>query len=310
MFEISNSVIAFTALFGLSNNNTCYIEIASSLCSALALIGKDGIETMPVNVKDIMLDKVAIGPVSARVFQGADYTKGAPIVLFFGGGAFLDVRPRECPVAECLASIGAIVVVPDYIAPLGPAFPKPLEVGFSVFSYLAKKRAGLGDRKSLLLVGGAEAGGNIAAAVALKARDHFAKELDGQVLLSPLVDAFMGSASMREANAIGMRARWAEGWSRYLSAGVCHPYAAPCLCSRMAGVAPTLLLTANDDPLRDEAIGYAGRLAEAGNKVRRHVLSAGTGWPSIYGGTSDVAATWQDSVRQEFQGFVADIGQH
>jgi acetyl esterase/lipase len=146
--------------------------------------------------------------------------------------------------------------------------------------------------------------------VALKARDHFAKELDGQVLLSPLVDAFMGSASMREADAIGMRARWAEGWSQYLSAGVCHPYAAPCLCSRMAGVAPTLLLTANDDPLRDEATGYAERLAQAGNKVRQHVLPAGTGWPSIYGGKTDDAATWQDSVRKEFAGFIADIGQH
>jgi acetyl esterase len=266
--------------------------------------------TMPVEVKDMMLDKVAIGPVSARVYQGAEFAKGAPIVLFFGGGAFLDQGPGECPVAECLASIGAIVVVPDYITPLGSAFPKPLEVGFSIFSYLAKKRAGLGDRKSLLLVGGEEAGGNVAAAVALKARDHFAKELDGQVLLSPLVDAFMGSASMREADAIGMRARWAEGWSQYLSAGVCHPYAAPCLCSRMAGVAPTLLLTANDDPLRDEAIGYAGRLEQAGNKVRQHVLPAGTGWPSIYGGKTDDAATWQDSVRQEFASFVADIGQH
>jgi acetyl esterase/lipase len=268
------------------------------------------IRTMPVDVKDMMLDKVAIGPVSARVYQGAEFAKGPPIVLFFGGGAFLDQGLRDCPVAECLASIGAIVVVPDYIAPLGPAFPKPLEVGFSIFSYLAKKRAGLGDRKSLLLVGGEEAGGNIAAAVALKARDHFATELDGQVLLSPLVDAFMGSASMREADAIGMRARWAEGWSQYLSAGVCHPYAAPCLCSRMTGVAPTLLLTANDDPLRDEAIGYAGRLEQAGNKVRQHVLPAGTGWPSIYGGASDDAATWQDSVRQEFASFVADIGQH
>jgi acetyl esterase/lipase len=266
------------------------------------------IRTMPVDVKDMMLDKVAIGPVSARVYQGAEFAKGPPIVLYFGGGAFLDPGLGECPVAECLASIGAIVVVADYIAPLGNAFPKPLEVGFSIFSYLAKKRAGLGDRKSLLLVGGEEAGGNIAAAVAFKARDHFAKELDGQVLLSPMVDAFMGSASMREAEVIGMRARWAEGWSQYLSAGVCHPYAAPCLCSRMAGVAPALLVTAQDDPLRDEGISYAERLAEAGNSVRHHVLPAGTGWPSIYGGKTEDAATWQDSVRHAFAGFVADIG--
>src|SRR6187549_2396580 len=91
------------------------------------------VKTMSVDVKDMMLDKVAIGPVSARVYQGAEFAKGPPIVLFFGGGAFLDQGLRDCPVAECLASIGAIVVVPDYIAPLGSAFPKPLEVGFSIF---------------------------------------------------------------------------------------------------------------------------------------------------------------------------------
>jgi len=266
------------------------------------------IRTMPVEVKDMMLDKVAIGPVSARVYQGAEFGKGPPILLFFGGSAFVDKGLTDCPIAETLASIGAIVVVPDYNGPLGSAFPKSLEVGFSIFSYLAKKRAGLGDRKSLLLVGGQEAGGNVAAAVALKARDYFATELDGQVLLSPLLDPFMSSASMREADGVGMRERWTDGWSHYLSAGVCHPYAAPSMCSRINGLAPTLLLTANDDPLRDEATGYAERLEQAGNKVRRHVLSAGTGWPSIYGGTSNHAATWQDIIRKEFGDFVRDIG--
>jgi acetyl esterase/lipase len=264
---------------------------------------------MSVDVKDMMLDKVAIGPVSARVYQGADFGKGPPIVIFFGGGAFVDRGLHDCPVAECLASTGAIVVVPDYNAPLGNAFPKPLEVGFSIFSYFTRKRAGLGDRRSLLLVGGEEAGGNVAAAVALKARDHFARELDGQVLLSPLMDPFMGSPSMREADRIGMRGRWTDGWSQYLSAGVCHPYAAPSLCSRVAGVAPALLLTAQDDPLRDETLRYADRLQQqAGNTVRRHVLAAGTGWPSIYGGRSEQASAWQDSVREAFASFVREIG--
>jgi acetyl esterase/lipase len=78
----------------------------------------------------------------------------------------------------------------------------------------------------------------------------------------------------------------------------------------MTGVAPTLLLTANDDPLRDEALGYADRLEQAGNKVRQHVLPDGAGWPSIYGGTSEHIPAWQDSVRKEFAGFVRDIGNH
>ncbi|MCV3768002.1 alpha/beta hydrolase fold domain-containing protein [Rhizobium sp. TRM95796] len=263
---------------------------------------------MPVDVKDMVFDKVAIGPVSTRIYQGADYSKGAPVLLYFGAGAFLGSPMRDNAAAECLAGAGAIVVVPDYISPLGGAFPKPLEVGFSIFSYLAKKRAGLGDRKSLLLIGGEEAGGNIAAAVAFKARDHLARELDGQVLLSPLVDPFMGSVSMREADAAGMRERWTEGWSHYLSAGVCHPYAAPCLCSRMTGLAPTLLATSDDDPLRDEAIGYAERLRQAGNHVLQHLLPAGAGWPELYGGTTGHTPNWADNLRRHFADFVRELG--
>ena len=265
---------------------------------------------MPVEIKDMTFDKVATGPVSVRVYQGADYAKGAPILLYFHGGAFLETGLGPCPLAETLAETGVIVAVPDYNAPAGGVFPKPLEVGFSVFSYLAKKRAGLGDRKSPLLIGGEEAGGNIAAGVALKARDHFADELDGQVLISPLLDPFMGTASFRNAEAIGMRERWADGWSHYLSGGVCHPYAAPSLCSRLSGVAPALVLSAADDPLLDEAQAYAGRLKAAGVKVRQCVLPAGTGWSSIYSGKSDVTGSWKQNLSSQFSDFVQDISVH
>lgn len=262
---------------------------------------------MTVAVQDMLLENLPVGPVATRVYLGADCTIGPPVLLYFRSGAFLQSELTECPVARALAETGAIVVVPDYNAPLGGVFPKPLDVGFALFSYLAKKRTGLGNRNSLLLIGGEEAGGNIAAAIAFKARDHFANELDGQVLLSPLLDPFMGSASFRNADAVGMRQRWAEGWSQYLSGGVCHPYAAPCTCSRLAGVAPALVMTAVDDPLLDEAKGYAERLKNAGIRVHQQVLPAGSGWPSVYGGQTGVPSQWQDSVRTQFSEFVREI---
>lgn len=88
---------------------------------------------MSVQVKDMVLDKLAVGPVSARVYQGAEYGKGPPVVLFFHAGAFMASGVVDSSVAACLARTGAIVVVPDYNAPLGPVFPSPLEVGFSIF---------------------------------------------------------------------------------------------------------------------------------------------------------------------------------
>lgn len=264
---------------------------------------------MPVEIKDMTFDKVAPAPVSVRVYQGAEYAKGAPVLLYFHGGAFTETGLRHCPLAECIASTGAIVAVPDYNAD-GGVFPKPLEVGFSIFCYLAKKRAGLGDRRSPLLIGGEESGGNVAAGVALKARDHFADELDGQVLLSPLLDPFMASRSFLKADALGMRSRWTEGWSHYLSGGVCHPYAAPSLCSRLADLAPALILSAEDDPLLDESLGYADRLMSAGVEVQQRVLPAGTGWPTIYSGTPDGSGSWSDVLADQFSGFVHNISTH
>ena len=263
---------------------------------------------MTVQTKDMVFEKVAIGPVSTRVYQGAEYGKGSPIVLFFHGGAFQGSGLQDSPVAEAIAGAGAIVVVADYNAPLGGVFPKPLEVGYSLFSYMANKRAsGLGDRNSLLIVAGEEAGGNIAAGVALKARDHYADQLNGQVLISPLLDPFMGTSSIRKADGIGMRERWTEGWSHYLSGGGCHPYAAPCLCSRIAGVAPALVMTSEDDPLRDETLGYAARLKKAEVKVRQQVLPTGTGWPSIYGGKTEGVSDWQATISREFGSFIREL---
>ncbi|HBF29572.1 alpha/beta hydrolase [Rhizobium sp.] len=262
---------------------------------------------MPVEIKDMTLDNLAVGKISVRVYQGADYGKGPPVLIYFHGGAFQRTGLGSCPMAECLAGTGAIVVMPDYNV-LGSVFPKPLEVGFAVFSYMAKKRAGFGDRKSLLLVGGEEAGGNIAAAVSLKARDQFADELDGQVLVSPLLDPFMATPSFRKAEDAGMLNFWAEGWSHYVSGGMCHPYAAPSVCSRLSGIAPALLLSSKDDPLLDETLMYAERLKNAGVEVRQHVLPAGTGWTSLYGGKTQDVVCWQDDASREFTSFTRELG--
>lgn len=261
---------------------------------------------MPVEIKDMTLDNLSVGAVSVRVYQGAEYGKGPPVLIYFQGGAFRKTGLSDCVMAECLAGTGAIVVVPDYNV-LGSVFPKPLEVGFSLFSYMAKKRAGFGDRKSLLLVGGEESGGNIAAAIGLKARDHLANELDGQVLVSPLLDPFMATPSFRKAEDAGMLSCWADGWSHYLSAGICHPYAAPSMCSRLSGIAPALLISSQDDPLLDETLTYAEGLKKAGVETREHIVRAGTGWPSVYGGKTQDAPNWRDDASRAFTGFTREL---
>jgi acetyl esterase/lipase len=106
-----------------------------------------------------------------------------------------------------------------------------------------------------------------------------------------------------------MAERWIEGWNHYLGSagGCCHPYAAPGHCSRLSGTAPALILTSEDDPLRDEATGYAARLVAAGVKVRKSVLPASSGWTRIYQpeGRGDCAPP--EELRTEFENFVQGL---
>lgn len=247
-------------------------------------------------------------PAFVRIYDGGGKTRSAPVVLYLGGGAFQQAeRPEaETPVARKLAECGAFVMEADYAGAAKNVFPEAMERVFDLLSGLNGCRKKFAGVKSPLLIAGEEAGGNIAAGVALKARDQMPGELRGQVLLSPMIDPLMVSGSMHRADEIGMLRRWSDGWSRYLRAacGLFHPYAAPCQCTRLARVAPALIMTADDDPLRDETLGYADRLNAAGIAVTRRVLPAGSGWTGLY---RHDEGPWLDTVGEAFSAFVDEL---
>ncbi|MBK1684659.1 alpha/beta hydrolase [Rhodoferax fermentans] len=229
-----------------------------------------------------------------------------PLVVHFHGGAFVagSLDTGTC-VARLLAQAGAVVISLDY--PLAPAQPFPLavEAGYAALVWAWKARHKLVGRSTSLFVAGEEAGGNLAAAVALMARDRQQPVLAGQILLSPMLDPILATASLRCVNAGRVGCPWADGWRQYLSRleQACHPYAAPGNAMRLSGLPPTLLLTAQDDPLRDEAQAYANRLGAAGRAVQAVVLPGPTGWPASYRQATSQQATWGAAVQQQFSDF-------
>src|SRR5689334_12698236 len=88
-----------------------------------------------------------------------------------------------------------------------------------------------------------------------------------------------------------------------------HPYAAPLGASRLAGVAPALLLSAEDDPLRDESETYARRLREAGVTVRHGVLPAPSGWPFAFAEplAPSEAPAWAPTVVAHLKSYFASV---
>ena len=250
-------------------------------------------------------------PIPMRLYGEVAKTKGAPIVLYFRGDSFQGrgMAQAERPAGTALVEAGATVIEADYARGSDNRFPQAMEHAFMALAYLSTKRKLYGGMaKSPLFVAGDEAGGNIAAGVALKARDVLPGDLSGQILLSPMIDPMMASESFRRADQVSMGERWAEGWSHYLQAacGFQHPYAAPCLCSRLSGVAPALIVTSEDDPLHDEASGYAERLASSGVLVSTKVFPVSCGWTGIYRSEN---GEWMSALRDEFIRFVQQLSE-
>lgn len=222
---------------------------------------------------------------AARIYASEAPGKSPALVMHLHGGTFNDgsLGTGEA-VATVLARAGAAVVSVEY--PLAPEhrFPDVLEAAFSGLEAIYKNRSRWAAKGAPLYVAGEEAGGNLAAALAMMARDRQGPPLAGQILLSPMLDACLGTYSFREAEAGPVGCRWADGWHDYLGSPdkAAHPYAAPLGASRLAGLAPALLITAEDDLMRDEAADYARRLQEAGVPVHFHVQPAPSNWPEAY----------------------------
>lgn len=255
-----------------------------------------------------LLRGIAPDPANAvRVYRPAG--PAAPLlVLHLQGGAFRD-RPLavDSPVAALLAGAGAVVASVRYPAGALHPFPEALEAMHRVLQRLSDQRARWAGKAAELFVAGEEAGGNLAAALALMARDRRGPPLAGQILLSPMLDSSMATCSARDAEAGPVGCLWADGWRLYLGAPerACHPYAVPAGASRLAGLPRALVITAQDDPMRDESLAYADRLLAAGVVVQREVLPSPSGWPCVLASAA-ASSDWTGPVRAALARFFAD----
>jgi acetyl esterase len=268
-------------------------------------------ETAPALVETDTTIALEDGASLALRLYGAPRKRGAPaapLVVHFHGGAFNSGGLEEgAPFAHLLAGAGAVVVSVAY--PLAPAhpFPQAIEAGYQALAWAYRQRTKLAGSGARVYVAGEEAGGNLAAAVALMARDRAHPPLAGQILATPMLDPCGGTASLRDALGHETCCKWFTGWQQYLRSprDAEHPYAVPGRVRRLADLPPTLVLTGADDPMHDEALAYAKRLGAAGIAVTTAVLPV-TGWPdSLCEQAADAPCACADAVGGHLAGFFA-----
>jgi acetyl esterase len=197
----------------------------------------------------------------------------APALVFFHGGGWVigDLDSHDV-VCRKLAVEGELIVISvDYRLAPEHKFPAAADDAMAATKWIALNASQLGIDPSRLTVGGDSAGGNLAAVVAIAARDGGGPAIAGQVLIYPAIDFAMTHPSHREPETSVLLTHSVIRWFRdhYLNgAADVHDWrASPARAGTLAGLPPAYVLTAGADPLRDEGDEYAGRLKEAGVAV-------------------------------------------
>ena len=220
-------------------------------------------------------DTTIVGPhgdIPLRIYTPATGEAPWPVVVHYHGGGWVigSIETHDAACRDLAAAAEVVIVSVDYrLSPEHP-FPEPLDEAYAALEWAAAKAADLGVDASRLAVAGDSAGGNLAAAVCLVARDRGGPPIAFQLLVYPATDLTMSQPSVVEN---GEGYLLSDDDMRYFTghylgdADPRDPLASPLHAEDLTGLPPALVLTAEFDPLRDEGEAYAERLREAGVPV-------------------------------------------
>jgi acetyl esterase len=212
------------------------------------------------------------GEITVRVYKPAGMGPHPVLVFYHGGGWVIgDLYTHDGICRSIVNAAGCAVASVDYR--LAPEFkyPVPVEDSYAGLLWVVANATRLGLDSARIAVGGDSAGGNLAAVMALLARDRRGPRLLLQILVYPVTNYDFDTASYRE-NGTGFvlttdDMRWF--WRHYLSREEQgrEMTASPIRAKSLADLPPALVITAGCDPLRDEGDAYAARLRDAGVAV-------------------------------------------
>jgi acetyl esterase/lipase len=223
------------------------------------------------------------GPIPLRIYRPTRAAPAAVVLYFHGGGMVLGSNHSFEPLARTLALVSdATVVAVEYR--LAPEHPPPAQFddAYSATVWVAANAGRLGVDRTRLAVAGDSAGGSLAAAVSLAARDRSGPAICCQVLLYPGLDRDMNAPSITALADAPMLCLDDIYYMHELADRLAGPprdaYRVPAYASDLSGLPPAIVVTAECDPTRDWGERYANRLREARIQVTI------TRYPGMYHG--------------------------
>ena len=221
-----------------------------------------------------VINRFIPGPTSdlpIRIYRPSNKNDLPAIVFFHGGGwvlNFLDIY--DAALHRLANQSGAVIISVNYQKAPEHPFPIPFDDCFATLQWVKSNAAHLGVARDRIGVAGDSAGGNLAAAVALKARD-LNIEITFQLLIYPCTERNFDTPAYRDfANDFGLTTRAMQWfWQQYLADGEFESdaYAQPARANSFHALAPTIIITAQYDPLISDSITYAEKLRAAGIDV-------------------------------------------
>jgi acetyl esterase/lipase len=255
------------------------IEEARRINDEFALASMTSIETTGVLEKVTFVDREIPGEggpsILVRVYSPKSRGPLSGTILYIHGGGFaignLDTEHVQC--LHLANEVGCVVVSVDYR--LAPEFPFPCGFNdcYDALRWITNHPNEIGSNSNTIAIVGRSAGGNLAAAISQKARDHDGPTIALQLLIYPVLDVRMKTSSMTEFHytPVWDSKKNAIMWRLYLpQEGEWPQYASPALAADFEGLPPTVIQCAELDPLRDEALDYAGALMRRGVPVELH----------------------------------------
>jgi acetyl esterase/lipase len=215
----------------------------------------------------------ADGSIAVRVYRPTTFRGTLPLVVFMHGGGWTSgsLDTYDWLGSNIARDAGVVVASLDYRLAPGHRWPAAAEDSYAATVDLVGRGSELGADATRVAVVGDSAGGNLAAVVALMARDRSGPPIAFQGLMYPVTDLTMASPSIEEnanapiltkADMLAFRGHYLHGQDPR------HPYASPLLAEDLTGLPPALVQVAEHDPLRDDGLRYAAALQEAGVLVR------------------------------------------